>query len=480
MSALALLCTMQALAEDYSSARHAVASAIMSQNYNRALTLLSPLLSAHPQDPSLWTLRGVALDRLGHTHESLASFNRALSIDKNYTPALEGASQEAYLHDDPHASQYLQRLLSVTPQNQVANAMAAALAYQSNNCPAALSYFRLSGQEVYRNEHALSEFADCLVRAEQFDDAVQLLQRGSQLHPESVQLKYNLAVALLRDHRPEEAVNILEPLAGEKDSGLLNLLASSYIQVNRPDDAFRALENAILISPKDQSNYLDLAILCLEHHQENRSVVAATAGIARIPDASSLFLIRGVAYAQLADYDKAESDFSTAARLQPNQPHSTIAMSLLYSDRNQLNKEKALLQKQLKLTPDDAVTNYLLADLLIRQGAQPGQPEFSEARAALARSLAAKPDSAEAQILMGKICEQQGSLAQALSHYQSALKVEPDNRSALDREFILLRKLGKNAEAAAVLDHLKSVLNNELKQEQAASQVRLNPQLGKN
>jgi tetratricopeptide (TPR) repeat protein len=154
--------------------------------------------------------------------------------------------------------------------------------------------------------------------------------------------------------------------------------------------------------------------------------------------ASSLFLIRGVAYAQLAAYDKAENDFAVAAQLDPNRPNSTIAMSLLYSDRNQLDKEKALLQEQLKLTPDDAVTNYLLADLLVREGAKPRDEAFSEAKADLARSLAAQPDSAEAQILMGKLCQQENNLSEALDHIQRALKVESDNRSALNREFILL------------------------------------------
>jgi tetratricopeptide (TPR) repeat protein len=469
---LALLCSVAARGEDDSAARHAVASAIQSGEYDQALSLLAPLLKAHAQDPSLWTLQGLAFDRLGRMDESLTSFDHALSIDKTYAPALEGASQEAYLHDDARASGYVHRLLVVMPENAVANAMAATLAYQANDCPATVRYFQRSGEAVYRNEHALSEFADCLVRSEQYGNAVEILQRGLQSHPESVELKYNLAVALLHNHQTNDAIAVLEPLASEKDSGLLNLLASAYTQANRPDDAFRTLEQAIIVSPTDQSNYLDLAILCLEHHQENRSVAAASAGIARIPDASSLFLIRGVAYAQLANYDKAENDFSTAARLQPNQPHSTIAMSLLYSDQNQFNKEKALLEAQLKRTPQDAVTNYLLADLLIRQGAVAGQPEFEEARAALATSLKAKPDSAEAQILMGKVCEQEHDFSAALNHYQMALKAEPDNRSALDREFVLLRKLHRDEEAAKVLEHLKSILNNELEQERATTQVR--------
>jgi tetratricopeptide (TPR) repeat protein len=471
-----LLCTKPMKGEDYSAARHAAASAISSGQYNQALGLLAPLLRAHPRDPSLWTLRGLAQERMGQTNASLLSFDRALSIDRAFAPALEGASEAAYQHNDSRASQYLQRLLVVAPANETANAMAAVLAYQSNDSTGAVNYFQRSGDEVYKNENALSEFADCLIRNEQLSQSIQVLDRGSQLHPNSVQLKYNLAIAQLRSHHPGEAIKILSPLAGEKDSGLLNLLASAYTQTNRPDDAFRTLEDAILINPNEESNYMDLAILCLEHQQENRSVIAATAGIAKIPKASSLFLIRGVAYAQLAAYDKAESDFAVAAQLDPNRPNSTIAMSLLYSDRNQLDKEKALLQEQVKLTPDDAVTNYLLADLLVRDGAKPGDEAFSEAKADLARSLAAQPDSAEAQILMGKLCQQENHLSEALDHIQRALKVEPDNRSGLNREFVLLRKLDRNSEAADVLDHLRTVLNNELKQEQIASQVRVTKQ----
>jgi tetratricopeptide (TPR) repeat protein len=209
-------------------------------------------------------------------------------------------------------------------------------------------------------------------------------------------------------------------------------------------------------------------------------VEAATAGIARVPKPAELYLIRGVAYAQLADYDKAESDFVAAAQIEPDQPHSTVAMSLLYSDRNQVDKEKALLKHQLKLTPNDAVTNYLLADLLIRSGAEPGQPAFQQAQAHLATSLKSRPDSAEAQVLMGKLLEQQNKLPDALEHYNLALKAEPDNRSALDRKFVLLRKLHRNQEAAEVLGQLKVVINKELKQGGSSSQVRVDPMPAQN
>lgn len=455
------------------TAKREVAAALNAHQYAEALHLLEPLLQSSPKDASLWTLRGVGLDGQGHTRESLASFNHALALDGSFLPALEGAAQSAYLHNDPKALHYVENLLTHAPENEVANAMAGALTYQSHECGKSVTYYERSKEQVYRDRRAVDEFADCLLKDQQAQRAVAVLSHAVELYPESIQFKYNLAVAQLKNGQPEKAVDVLSPLSSVKDADLLNLLALAYEQAKRPDDAFRVLEKAIETDPQDETNYLDLAILCLEHNQEQRSVLAATAGIARIPKASSLYLIRGVAYAQLATYDKAESDFMTAAELEPNQPHSTIAMSLLLSDRNELDKEKALLTRQLSVTPNDAVTNYMLADLLIRSGALPHQPDFDKALMHLRKSLAAKPDSAEAQILMAKLLTQNGNYAEALSHIEVALRAEPNNQSALNRKFVLLRKLHRDGEATQVLSQLKTVLNDDLKHENAASKVRV-------
>jgi cytochrome c-type biogenesis protein CcmH/NrfG len=63
------------------------------------------------------------------------------------------------------------------------------------------------------------------------------------------------------------------------------------------------------------------------------------------------------------------------------------------------------------------------AEALRAAPAKPGEAGFNEAKADLARSLAAQPDSAEAQILMGKLCQQENNISEALDHIQRALKV---------------------------------------------------------
>lgn len=458
-----------------SAADREIAAAISAHQDEAALRRISQLLPASRGDVVLWTLRGVALNDLGKTQESMASFRHALQIQSDFQPALEGAAQSAYLHGDASAMSYIGRLLTLDPSNHVANAMAGALAYDAHDCVKSAAYFERSQQEVFRRQKAVDEYADCLLKQQQAEQAVTVLSRATALYPASTQLKYNLAVAELQNHQPGDAVAVLSPLSSVNDADLLNLLATAYEQAKRPDDAFRVLESAIEASPTDQTNYLDLAILCLEHNQEERSVKAASAGIARIPKSASLYLIRGVANAQLGRYEPAESDFLTAADLEPDQPHGTIAMSLLYSDRNQLGKEKNLLTAQLARTPNDAVTNYLMADLLLRSGAVPNQPAFEQAKAHLQRSLTARPDSVEAQILMAKLLAQQDLFADALPHIDQALALEPGNQAALNRKFVLLRKLHRDDEASQVLIQLKAVVNGDLKHENASTQMRMDP-----
>ena len=458
--------------DDDSAARHRAGADLSAHRYREALADTEPLLRLHPNDASLWTLRGLALEGLGQTEESLAAFDRALRLDPRYVPALEGAAQTTYLHRDRRAAAYLHRLLLVVPQNETANAMAGAVAWQAKNYGEAVGYFSRAQEAVDHSPTALSEYADCLLKNGEADKADALLTRGVQLHPESTQLRYNLAVLDLQNHNPAAAISLLEPIAAARDAGLLNLLASAYVQASRPDDAFRTLEDAIRIRPDQQSNYLDLAILCLDHNDEKRSIQAAAAGITVLPKAASLYLIRGVAYAQLGDYKEAEDDFVSAAAIEPDQPHSTIAMSMLYSDRQQVDREKELLENQLKKTPGDAVTNYLYADLLMRLGAAPGQPAFRQAKEHVSVSLESRPDSAEAQVLLGRILQEENDSEAALKHFELALRVDPDNQAALNRELLVLRKLHRYDDAQKVITHLKQVLSRNLHQGSGTRQVR--------
>jgi predicted Zn-dependent protease len=83
---------------------------------------------------------------------------------------------------------------------------------------------------VYRDRRAVDEFADCLLKQQQPQQAVAVLLHAVSLYPVSVQFKYNLAVAELQNHQPDQAIVVLSPLSSVKDADLLNLLVLAYEQ----------------------------------------------------------------------------------------------------------------------------------------------------------------------------------------------------------------------------------------------------------
>lgn len=448
-----------------------IAEALQQHQYAKALQETDNLLRLHPEDSRVWTLKGVAQNGEKNWREAMVSFERAVQLQPSFVPALEGAAQTAYLNGDPDAMRYVQRLLAVRPQDGVTNAMAGVLAYQAHDCSTANSYFEHSHAQLLGNPRAADQAADCLMQAQRTSEAVALLSESLERRPDRIDLGYNLGLAYVRLGEPARAIEVLKPFQSQKDADLLNLLGNAYTDAKLPDDAFRSLEQAIEANPKQEKSYLDLAILCLEHNQEKRAIAAATAGVARIPKPVSLYLIRGVAYAQLADYSKAEADFTVASTMEPDRPNSTIAMSLLLSDRNQLAQERTLLEQQLAKTPTDPVTNFLYADLLVRMGLTNEPPVFQTALQSASVATAGRPDSAEAQVLMAKLLEQKGDASHALEHLQIALKLDPKDQTALNREILLLNKLHKRDEAALAVRQLRDLINSRMEKEQDSVRV---------
>jgi len=145
-------------------------------------------------------------------------------------PHSKAVAQTSYLHGDPHALQYVQKLLVVVPGNDVATPwpelsptrLMTALVLSSTSPAATIRSTAIPGARRIRRLSSSNSSRQTTLFAS--------LRAEAQLHPDRADLQYNLAVAQIRTHHPAEAIKTLAPLATQKDSDLLNLLASAYIQ----------------------------------------------------------------------------------------------------------------------------------------------------------------------------------------------------------------------------------------------------------
>lgn len=445
----------------------ALLSALNEHRYTEAVQIADSALKTHPADPWLWTLRGMALEGAGETTSSLESLNRALSFDARYVPALKAASQVAYQHHDPRAAAFLGRLLALRPDEAAAHAMAGVLDFEAHNCTGAIAHFQKSAQFVLSTETSATEYAACLLKQHSAADAIELLKQAHARFPASRVLRYDLGLAQTENGQNADALATLQP-APNDDPGILNLRASVESSAGNLNAAFLDLKRAVEMDPLLERNYLDMALLCLDHNQEQRAVDVLTVGILHLPQNAVLYAVRGIAYAELSRYDDAEKDFRQARELDPKGAFSELAHSVLYAERNQPERVKQSLRQQLQQAPDDPVMNTLLADLLMRQGALPSTPEFSEARVAVARALKKNPEYAEALILQAQIDSDENDLASALEALERAAKVEPENHTVLNQELLILRKLGRKQDSARVAQQLKNLVEEGAQREQDA------------
>ncbi|MGA2807768.1 MAG: tetratricopeptide repeat protein, partial [Terracidiphilus sp.] len=379
----------------------------------------------------------------------------------------------------------LERVLKADPKDETAHEMLATLETKQGNCQAAIDHFLLSTEAIANHSYSLEAYGYCLVQTNQPEKAVPVFEQLIQLIPTVTYPKYDLAVLLVETKQNEAALKVLEPLLAtdESDPELLSLASGAYEAVGNTPKAVSLLRQAIVLSPANATYYNAFVMLCLDHDSFQVGIDMINAGLMRIPNDSTLYISRGLLYAQLADYDKAEADFNTAERLDPAQSLSAYAKDMAellkspnLSDKN--HPERALLEihAQLKAHPDSALLHYLLASLLVNQesGADKGSSE--EARNAALEAVKLKPDFVQARDILASIYMSSGQYDLAIEQCRLALQYSPSDKTAVYHLMIALRhsgQAGQHDEIQALVKRLSELQQSSLQKETDRKRFRL-------
>ena len=151
----------------------------------------------------------------------------------------------------------------------------------------------------------------------------------------------------------------LSPLiqGSQLDAETLGLASAAYEKSGDTPRAVATLRQAILLDPRNIDLYLDFANIAFAHESFQVGIKVLSDGLGLQPEAAPLYVARGALDVQLADYDKAETDFVRASELDPNQSLSAAAQGLAAAQENDLDRALSTIQAKLARKPNDA---YLL------------------------------------------------------------------------------------------------------------------------
>ena len=283
--------------------------------------------------------------------------------------------------------------------------------------------------------------------------------------------EFNLALCYVATGQNEAAIPLLKGLAGSGHgtAGVYNLLTQALIGASRIEEASAAFEHAVALDPKNEKLYLLVADSCMDHESYDFGVKAANTGLEHLPKSARLHYERGILLSFLDQPDEARKDLRAARELAPG----TAVGFLAEAQEGLLNADMAqairAARSGLRKERDDYVLLTILGQALIRKGATPGQAEFAEARTALERAVAERPEYSVAQLALGQLEFAGGRIDEAVEHLKSARELAPDNPAVYSLLAAAYRRRGDTEQAEKALAVLASL------NRQQAAKYKLDP-----
>jgi len=476
--------------------------------WDEGIALLQSVIRADPDNPKAHNLLGIALTGKGDLTRANEQFRRALKIAPRFYPALKNlAINELTLKDTAAAERDFTAALRLAANDPIINTYLGEIAFARRDYQKAATHLSTVGPLLLKDPNLTLHLAESfleshqderatdllnrlneqglepekkfqagvmLARHEHYSQAAPFFQAVSDRFPDSYDAAFNLAVCYAQMKRYPSAAEILERLRsrGRKTAELDNLLAEAYEGNKQTQEAINLLREATLLAPEDENNYLDLAALCIDHSAYELGIEVANVGLRYRPESDRLVFQRGVLYALLDQFERAEQDFELASQLAPQKDLAYVGLGLTYMQKSNLPKAVAVLRQRTREKPDDYILRYLLGEALIRSGVNPGEPSLAEARSALEKSVRLNDSFFRSHIDLAKIYLKENRVDEALKHLEKARRLDPNEKAVYSQLVTAYRRKGKAEEAAAMLAMVKK-LNDEEREHNYRELVRI-------
>ncbi len=391
---------------------------------------LQRILRSQPGDAESTLILGMVEENLRHFESALRLLNSVPALVKQHPESVVALARSYYQVKDPaRARQTLRRLLSDT-------------------VPADALY--VGGQTA--------------LEAEDFTTAEDLFAAAKTGYPVPAKVSYYLALCRYRAGRFSECQQaVLGALAaGPPTRELYTLLGWCYSRQDKMEQATDAFDHAVALDPANESTYLDLGTVLLDHHQDELALALGKETATKFPDSSPAFMLRGTAEAGLGYLTDAMKSFARAAELNSASPEANYDLAIIQSIAGFGKPALETLERGIKKFPRDAPHFQEFAALEIQRGESGDAGAEARAYEALHRALSLDNGLARAHFLLGKLELRNNRTNQAVTELEAAAKLDPADANvhlALSRAYT---RLGAPDKAAKELATYKASAEREL------------------
>ncbi|WP_024513638.1 tetratricopeptide repeat protein [Bradyrhizobium sp. Tv2a-2] len=256
------------------------------------------------------------------------------------------------------------------------------------------------------------------LRAGRHLDARLSCRQALERDPENAETLHLMALVCFNAGQFDHAIEwISQAIRKDPRPAYLTLLGTALLNLRRHDDALLVFDKAVQLRPDDASLWNNLGNACIESN--------------RLSDAIA--------------------SFQRALAIDPVHWDSAYKAGVMLQQQRRFDEALACLDICKRLKPDDAPT------LHIRAMALHGLKRFDDALSDNRRAQALDAQNPHIQNNLGRDLAELGRPEEALSWFDSALKVRPDFVEALNNKAFALTQLHRFDEAVAVYGRVRHI-----------------------
>jgi tetratricopeptide (TPR) repeat protein len=223
-----------------------------------------------------------------------------------------------------------------------------------------------------------------------------------------------------------------------KDPGLHHLLANVEEKLGNPLQAVREYQRAAELDPSEP-NLFDWGTELLTHRALEPATAVFTKGNRLFPKSVRMLIALGVSWYARGSYDQAAHCLANASDLAPDNPTPYLFLGRMQSVEGTASEGSVeRLRRFAELEPDNALANYYYAVSLWKQSASAAEPgrendrdneQSARVESLLQKAVHLNPKLGAAYLQLGILYSQRKDFSRAISAYQKAIDVGPEEVS---------------------------------------------------
>jgi len=318
-----------------------------------AIRLLRRLLEEDETDSRVHLDLGVALARLGRSAQARRHLLRALELAPSDPLILSYLTRVGQTRSDTNrAARVLRRALREEPHRDELYRNLSALLAGEGRFEEAEAQLRQAMAFSGRSHELQNDLGVLMAIQGKFDQARDAFDRGLAKRPDDVPLAINRALIEADLGRRDAALERLTAIAAEHPENLdaLGNLASVLLEVGRAEESLVVARRMCRRAPFDPRGYYlaGRALYDLDHYDEAEGALDRAARLDPMQVDTSIAM--GMCYAALGRPADCRRAFEQARRLAPNDPDVLFNLGLAYEDAAGAGEEA--------VSADDAVALY--------------------------------------------------------------------------------------------------------------------------